>query len=453
MKLGDICICLALLQLLFIGCKSKTDLVGEKPAFIRGVLMEKPFPESKEAWWQLMETCSEYGFNYMKSASGIMPRVAYEVAETFGIYIGTDTLPLIECDMADGGYPEGLADDFAFSCGRRQVMCLKEKIESELYAHGCRGFLLRGWRDSSAKGEVGIIKEDGSAKNYISGGEFGCFCAPVVALFPMKSRVFINDERLSGELKILNGTDSLMTDCNVKWWIDDLRGQVWQADTLPTVDISAGSSKSLGKLDVSLKSFERPALLRLNVRVGSCYNSWNFTVYPKKQYVVGDAKNVRMVTTDQFDRRELDFLKAGGLLLLTRKVDRVNSENNGNILCAPTHPALALFPTFSYNGGEWQDVLQYTMPIELVEYSPRPIVRLADCPGRDRSLALLLEARVGKGKVLLAGCDLVTNMEQRPASRQLLCSLKSYMGSALFAPSVEMSEDVLKVYCGNIKKN
>jgi len=463
MKVGDICICLVLL--FFTGCKQKVAFVAEKPAFIRGLLMEEPFPESREAWLQLMETCSEYGFNYMKSADGIMPDEAYEAAKVAGFYIGTDSLPLIECNLEDGGYPdisrsefekvrhslresrlEGLADDFVFSCGRKQVMCLKRKIETELYVRGCRGFLLRGWRDSSESGNIGIINEDGSVKNYISGGEFGCFCAPVVALFPMKKRVFTNDEVLSGELKILNGTDSLKANCNVKWWIDDYHGRVWQADTLATIDIPAGSNKLLGKLDVSLKDFVRPVQLKLNVRLGDCYNSWNFVVYPKEQNVVGDTKGVRMITADQFNERELDYLKAGGKLLLTKKIGCTNTRNNENILCAPTHPALSLFPAFSYNDGEWKDILQYSVPIKLAECPSRPIVRIVDYPDRNHSLALLSEACVGKGKVLLAGCDLVTEMEKRPASKQLLCSLKSYMGSKLFAPTIEITEEALRAY-------
>lgn len=462
MKIGSVIIGLFLL---LSACGQQQKSVGESPSFVRGVLIEEPFPEDKEAWMQLIETCKGYGFNYMKSATGKMPDEAFEVSKELDFYIGTDSLPLIECRVEDGGYPdinrpgfeqirkslqeqglEGLADDFVFSCGRAQILRLKRKIEAECYGKGKKGFLLRGWRDCPERGFVGILNEDGTGKKYIAEGEFRCFCGPIVALFSMEKQVFTNNETLEGELKIVNATDSLMAHCGVQWQIKDRAGRVWKADTLKTTTIPARSIRVLGgRLSIPLKDFERPVQLSLEVRSGDCYNSWNFVVYPESQFSIGNTDSVRMVT--RLDKVSLDFLKAGGRLLLAPEMNRTIAREERNVLCNPTHPAFGLFPVFPYTTGEWRDILQYAVPVNLTgcQGNYRPIVRLIDNSERNHSLALLLEASVGKGKILLSGCDFTTDMEQRPASRQLLCSLKSYMASELFAPSAEISEEELKL--------
>jgi hypothetical protein len=54
---------------------------------------------------------------------------------------------------------------------------------------------------------------------------------------------------------------------------------------------------------------------------------------------------------------------------------------------------------------------------------------------------LLLEAKVGKGKLLLCSVDLKNDLDNRPGTRQLLYSLKKYVQSKAFDPvsTVELS--------------
>jgi len=59
----------------------------------------------------------------------------------------------------------------------------------------------------------------------------------------------------------------------------------------------------------------------------------------------------------------------------------------------------------------------------------------------NRKLALILEAKVGKGKLLLCSVDLKNNLSNRPAAGQLLFSLLNYVHSKSFNPAsaVELS--------------
>lgn len=75
-----------------------------------------------------------------------------------------------------------------------------------------------------------------------------------------------------------------------------------------------------------------------------------------------------------------------------------------------------------------------TMPAGL-----HPIVRVIDDWVTNRPLALLFEARVGKGKILVSGIDLHSDLDKRPEAQQLLFSLKKYMVGTMFNPAVEMT--------------
>ena len=73
--------------------------------------------------------------------------------------------------------------------------------------------------------------------------------------------------------------------------------------------------------------------------------------------------------------------------------------------------------------------MSHSGAIEFSKLSPKihPIVRVIDDWFTNRPLALLFEARVGKGKILVSGIDFWQDMDKRPEARQLLYSLKKYM--------------------------
>ena len=73
-----------------------------------------------------------------------------------------------------------------------------------------------------------------------------------------------------------------------------------------------------------------------------------------------------------------------------------------------------------------------------------PIVRVIDDWVTNRSLALVFEVKVGKGKLLVSGIDFNQDLEKRPEAQQLLFSLKKYMVSKDFNPSVAVDIETIK---------
>jgi hypothetical protein len=74
----------------------------------------------------------------------------------------------------------------------------------------------------------------------------------------------------------------------------------------------------------------------------------------------------------------------------------------------------------------------------------KPVLQPIDTWFLNRKLALLLEAKVGKGKLLLCSIDLKNDLANRPAANQLLYSLKRYVNSNAFNPSTSVELPVIQ---------
>ena len=73
----------------------------------------------------------------------------------------------------------------------------------------------------------------------------------------------------------------------------------------------------------------------------------------------------------------------------------------------------------------------------------KAIVTGLDCYARMRSLGMLMEARVGKGSLMLSGMGLCEGMEY-PEVRALAQSILDYMNAPAFAPDQEVTPEELK---------
>jgi hypothetical protein len=82
--------------------------------------------------------------------------------------------------------------------------------------------------------------------------------------------------------------------------------------------------------------------------------------------------------------------------------------------------------------------------LEGFETKPKPIVRIIDDWVTNRNLGMIFEVKIGNGKLLVSGVDLVSDLAQRPEARQLLFSVKKYMESDAFVPSAETKVETIR---------
>jgi hypothetical protein len=95
------------------------------------------------------------------------------------------------------------------------------------------------------------------------------------------------------------------------------------------------------------------------------------------------------------------------------------------VLCDPAHPALQSFPTGDGSDFQWWELMEGGRAVVLdgAPANLQPLVQVIDDYHRNHKLGAVIEARVGKGTLVISSLDLVTRLEERPAARQLRHSL------------------------------
>ena len=90
--------------------------------------------------------------------------------------------------------------------------------------------------------------------------------------------------------------------------------------------------------------------------------------------------------------------------------------------------------------------MTHSSAIRLDKVAPgiMPLVRVIDDWVTAQPLGLIFECRVGKGRLMVSGIDLLTGMDKRPEARQLLYSLKAYMAGEKFDPTLQVTPESVR---------
>ncbi len=363
-----------------------------------------------------------------------------------------------------------LADSFLLASGKLQALCYKADIEAALRTKDFGGFQLLDLHDFPGQGTalVGVLDAFWGEKGYISPAEYKQFCNSTVPLARLKKCIFTNNETFEAAVEVAHYGDGPIKGCTPEWKITDNNGKEIQSGKFTKTDIPLGNGFKISDISFPLASVLTPENLKLEVTINGLSNSWDFWVYPVKKVVIEGAEKIKIV--QKIDAQTAQFLANGGSVILTLRKGTLPKEMGGDIkigfssifwntawtrgqaphtlgiLCNPNHPALAEFPTDYYSNWQWWDAMSHSGAINISSFPSeiKPIVRVIDDWVTNRPLALVFEAKVGKGKILVSGIDLVLDSDKRPEAQQLLYSLKKYMAGSKFNPTVELSTDQLK---------
>jgi len=358
-----------------------------------------------------------------------------------------------------------LADSFLLASGKLQALCYKAEIEAALRTKGFGGFQLLDLHDFPGQGTalVGVLNAFWGEKGYISPAEYRRFCNSTVPLARMKKCIFTNHENFEAAVEVAHFGDGPILDCTPEWKILDNTGKPIQTGRFAKTSIPLGNGFKLGNVSFPLSSFKSSHKLTLEVTINQFSNSWDFWVYPAKKEKIDGEESIQMV--QQIDSKTAQFLENGGRVLLNLKKGTLAGAMGGDIkigfssifwntawthgqgphtlgiLCNPGHPALANFPTEFYNNWQWWDAMSHSGAINLSQFPSgiTPIVRVIDDWFTNRPLALLFEAKVGKGRILVSGIDLTTDPGNRPEAQQLIYSLKKYIAGSQFNPAITLN--------------
>jgi hypothetical protein len=357
------------------------------------------------------------------------------------------------------------AHDFLMASGKLQTLFYKAEIETALRTPGFGGFALLDLHDFPGQGTapVGVVNALWQNKGYVTPEQYRRFCNDVVPLARMKKLVFTTDEKFEATIDVANYGPRTLPRATIQSTLRQSNGRLILREDSSKL-IAAEGLTQICQINTALKDVRAPSKLCLEVRIlGTDYaNSWDIWVYPAKP----DQKEPGTVTIAQDPNTALQQLQAGKRVLLLAAGTQVVGQTSGSfrpifwnritfpgrpihtlgILCDPNHPAFASFPTDFHSNWQWEDLLDRSKPM-LVGSLPgelKPLVQPIDDWNDARKLAVLFEARLGTGRLLVCSMDISSDLATRPAARQLRASLLTYMASDRFNPTVPITPDQLR---------
>ncbi len=371
------------------------------------------------------------------------------------------------------------ADDFHKASGLWSVKLYKADIEMDLRTRNMAGFQLLDIQDYPGQGSafVGILDAFMESKGITTPEEWRQWCSPVVPLLEMKKFCFEDGEKIQAKVKVANYGGSSLYGKKLKWKIGDAEGVM----NIFTYDEGL---IDVGVLDEEI-SADKPTKLNvsLNIEETEARNSYEFWVYPKKAL---EKKGI--IIARDLNQEVVKVLEKGGKVLwmptasshfvaaddTLSQVDNATPytvgglfqtdywnyrmfkticENNKKkvspgtlgILTNPEHPIFKGFPTEMHTNWQWFPVIKESHPLVLDNFAKdyRPIVQVIDNIERNHKLGLVMEWKVGAGKLLVC----MSNLEKAaryPEGKAFYQSVIDYMRSADFNPSAEITVDKLK---------
>lgn len=382
-------------------------------------------------------------------------------------YLKPRNFEIFQASLTDHGMADQ-AHDFLIASGKLQALCYKEDIESALRTPGLGGFQLLGLQDFPGQGTalVGVLDAFWEEKGYLAPAEFRRFCNRTVPLARLDKRMFTTDEHLTADLEVAHFGPAPLTGVAAHWALIADDGRIAAQGDLPVRDLAIGAAQPLGRLDLPLRAIAAPARYRLEVALrGTPFaNDWDVWVYPPAAAVVAPAPpGVAIVA--RLDAAATARLADGGTVWLMASPRQVRPDpargpialgfssifwntawTNGQpphtlgVLCDPRHPAFGSFPTDPWSNWQWWHPLKAAAPMILdgLPTRLRPVVQIVDDWVTNRKLALVFEARVGRGRLLVSSIELDAAALD-PVRRQLRASLLAYAASAAFQPETTVT--------------
>jgi hypothetical protein len=366
-----------------------------------------------------------------------------------------------------------LAVEFLLASGKLQTLCYKEDIESALRTPGMGGFELLGIHDFPGQGTalVGVLDPFWADKGYVTGNEYSRFCNILVPLARMRQRVFHNDQPFDAILDVANFGPADIENASFSYFIQGKDGAVLAAGRSPALAMPIGNEPISVPVSLDLAHIANAQACKFVVRINSAAgkmlaeNDWDIWIYPIPSR---SDSNSGLRVSSSLDDGVLDYVNSGGKLLLT--VPGANVRNFDDrpvklgfssifwntawtnrqapttlgLLCDPKHPALADFPTDFHSNWQWWYLVHRAgaLRLDLLTKPLEPIVRVIDDWTTARPLALILEAKLGAGALIICGFDLTDAVD--PVSRQMHASLTRYMNGPHFVPKLEVTGDQVR---------
>lgn len=356
---------------------------------------------------------------------------------------------------------------FALASGMFSSILYKEEIESVLRTQGYAGFQLLGLQDFQGQhiAVVGILNDFWESKGLVAPQQHSHYCNALVPLAQFEKRVWKNNEIFTAKVAISNFSFTDYSNVKPQWELVDIQSNVIKRGVLSTITLQKGALNACTDIQIPLKGIKKASKLQLNLKIPelNIQNSWEIWVYPAT--VTADVGEVYLVEADELEQVE-KLLRDGQKVLLqlndkTLKTYREScfttifwnsilkwpqKSHTMGILCNPEHEIFANFPTEFHSNWQWWDIAMnaYAMDISGLPKELTPLIQVIDSYAVNSKLAYVWECKVGQGKLLVSTINFTSDLDNRPASKQLKTSVLTYMNSNTFNPSIEIDFNQIK---------
>lgn len=372
----------------------------------------------------------------------------------------------------------GLADraaDFHRATGKLAAMLYRSFTESYLRTPGSGGFLLLGLQDFSGQGTalVGLLDSFLESKGAITPGQFRRSCCELAVLARLPRFVWEGGDVLTAEILVSNYSPA-PAELALSWTLEDDRGTVLARGSLPARTIPQGGVTRLGAIETELPRLSAPCRAQLTLALEGEYdaplspgvNDYSLWLYPAQP---APAVPKGVVVCRAYDKRAERALAQGKTVLVISEGTPAalprsravsfrpdfwspmfhTADSDGyslGIFVDKNHPLFTNFPTDCFGDWQWFEPLQNARGLLINELPAdlRPIVQPIAAIDLPERLAMLFEARVGPGRLLVSTVDLLE--KDGPAARQLLAAVYAYVSGGEFRPRAELKPEALRPY-------
>lgn len=424
----------------------------------------------------------EYPRNYKGSEPNQSPIIAHEQGQwcafpdlsEMPLYTGVYKPGNLEifADLLKSNGMGGMAEKFLQASGNLQTLCYKYEIERNLRTQDYAGFQLLGLNDYSGQGTatVGVLNVHWREKGYCKPADWREFCNFVVPLARFPKFVYTTADTLVVPIELYNATFANLSNVKPKFYIgyDDehmlIGGRLANTDT-----VFIGKNTALGTLRIPLNEVKAPAKLTLTVNISDMFrNHWDFWVYPTAEQVVEPSLKQDFCIADTLNDQVMKVLQKGGTVLLTAagKVTlgsdvkqtylpvfwntswfKMRPPHTTGVYIRKDHPLFKYgFPTDDWSNLNWWQLVNKAQVMNLMELpeSYQSPIQPIDTWHVSRKLGMIIEARVGEGRLLMTTMDISSQLDKRHVARQMRKALLDYMQSDDFQPSLTLDEQTLR---------
>ncbi len=364
--------------------------------------------------------------------------------------------------LADAGMLDQ-AEDFHKASGLWSVRLYKADIEMDLRTGDMAGYQLLDIQDYPGQGSayVGILDAFMESKGITTPEEWRQWCSPVVPLLLTSRFCYSDGEMFRARLQVSNYGGASLKGRTLRWEVAGSGGSLTMPDGEGLLDVG----------DISFRVTADKAareVLTLSIDGTGARNSYELWFYPARET---DSSGI--VVTRELTGEVAAQLERGAAVLwmpadLPYTVDglfqtdywnyrmfKTICHNNGRevspgtlgLLIEPEHPLFRGFPTQMHSNWQWFDIVKASTPLILDNFdaSCRPVVQVIDNIERNHKLGLVMEWKVGAGRLLVCMADLDKVLAAgHPEGKAFCASLFDYMRSEEFKPAAEISVSGLR---------